>query len=285
MRVDKPEGEVTFARSGKTIVSTGDYASISPLQSFFVVKDGEAVTELTLLLTTEMIGAPVKMAEIVKPEDIDNTEKPKALRVNVESILTGSKSASLLMLTENTDEETAAIKTMMDGEVKANLKVFGISQNNAYDIMPMAESTSLGIFLNHKDSISIEVVPTEGVDEDEFVLHDRITGKDYPLGKKVVIADAETSIGRFVVRKAGLKDDADNVSDNICIMQEGSYAVVQSAIENLKSVEVRDASGRLISKVQGDGSQRLRTKITSGVQIVSVELTDGGRASYKMMFN
>ena len=285
VRVDKPEGEVTFARSGKTIVSTGDYASISPLQSFFVVKDGEAVTELTLLLTTEMIGAPVKMAEIVKPEDIDNTEKPKALRVNVESILTGSKSASLLMLTENTDEETAAIKTMMDGEVKANLKVFGISQNNAYDIMPMAESTSLGIFLNHKDSISIEVVPTEGVDEDEFVLHDRITGKDYPLGKKVVIADAETSIGRFVVRKTGLKDDADNVSDNICIMQEGSYAVVQSAIENLKSVEVRDASGRLISKVQGDGSQRLRTKITSGVQIVSIELTDGGRASYKMMFN
>lgn len=285
VRVDKPEGEVTFARSGKTIVSTGDYASISPLQSFFVVKDGEAVTELTLLLTTEMIGAPVKMAEIVKPEDIDNTEKPKALRVNVESILTGSKSASLLMLTENTDEETAAIKTMMDGEVKANLKVFGISQNNAYDIMPMAESTSLGIFLNHKDSISIEVVPTEGVDEDEFVLHDRITGKDYPLGKKVVIADAETSTGRFVVRKAGLKDDADNVSDNICIMQEGSYAVVQSAIENLKSVEVRDASCRLISKVQGDGSQRLRTKITSGVQIVSIELTDGGRASYKMMFN
>ena len=68
-------------------------------------------------------------------------------------------------------------------------------------------------------------------------------------------------------------------------MQEGSYAVVQSAIENLKSVEVRDASGSLISKAQGDGSQRLMTKIMSGVQIVSIELTDGGRASYKMMFN
>ena len=298
VRVDKPEGEATFARSGKTIVSTGDYKSISPLQSFFVEKEGEAATEFTLLLTTEMIGAPVKMAEIEKPEDkkdentgngntgegTGNAERPQALRVSVESILTGSKSASLLMLTEDTDEDAAAVKTMMDGEVKPDVKVFGIGQAGAYDIMPMAETTPLGICLSGKDSICIEVTPTTGVDAESYVLHDRLTGIDHQLGEKVVIAGAESSLGRFVVRKVGLKDDTlDNVLDGICIMKEGRYVVVKSAIANLRSVEVRDLSGLLVDKVQGDAALQLKAKTGTGVQIVTVGKADGESKSYKIV--
>lgn len=277
--VQTPQGEQTIAKAGESVVATGDATSIEPMQSFKVVSNGEQSTSLTILLTTEMIGGTKKP----DAEGENKGETTRALRVNVESLTNGSRSASLLMMA---DDDVAAVPTLMDNEVKPDVKVFGISKSNAYDIMPMAESTSLGIFLNHKDSISIEVVPTEGTDAEEYVLHDNLTDIDYKIGSQVVVSDAETSLGRFVIRKLNGTDDEKKENEhNVCIMQEGSYAVVQSAIENLKSVEVRDASGSLISKAQGDGSQRLMTKIMSGVQIVSIELTDGGRASYKMMFN
>ena len=277
--VQTPQGEQTIAKAGESVVATGDATSIEPMQSFKVVSNGEQSTSLTILLTTEMIGGTKKP----DAEGENKGETTRALRVNVESLTNGSRSASLLMMA---DDDVAAVPTLMDNEVKPDVKVFGISKSNAYDIMPMAESTSLGIFLNHKDSISIEVVPTEGTDAEEYVLHDNLTDIDYKIGSQVVVSDAETSLGRFVIRKLnGTDDEKKGNEHNVCIMQEGSYAVVQSAIENLKSVEVRDASGSLISKAQGDGSQRLMTKIMSGVQIVSIELTDGGRASYKMMFN
>lgn len=277
--VQTPQGEQTIAKAGESVVATGDATSIEPMQSFKVVSNADPSTSLTILLTTEMIGGTKKP----DAEGENKGETTRALRVNVESLTNGSRSASLLMMA---DDDVAAVPTLMDNEVKPDVKVFGISKSNAYDIMPMAESTSLGIFLNHKDSISIEVVPTEGTDAEEYVLHDNLTDIDYEIGSQVVVSDAETSLGRFVIRKLnGTDDEKKGNKHNVCIMQEGSYAVVQSAIENLKSVEVRDASGSLISKVQGDGSQRLMTKIMSGVQIVSIELTDGGRASYKMMFN
>lgn len=277
--VQTPQGEQTIAKAGESVVATGDATSIEPMQSFKVVSNADPSTSLTIFLTTEMIGGTKKP----DAEGENKGETTRALRVNVESLTNGSRSASLLMMA---DDDVAAVPTLMDNEVKPDVKVFGISKSNAYDIMPMAESTSLGIFLNHKDSISIEVVPTEGTDAEEYVLHDNLTDIDYKIGSQVVVSDAETSLGRFVIRKLnGTEDEKKGNEHNVCIMQEGSYAVVQSAIENLKSVEVRDASGSLISKVQGDGSQRLMTKIMSGVQIVSIELTDGGRASYKMMFN
>ena len=277
--VQTPQGEQTIAKAGESVVATGDATSIEPMQSFKVVSNADPSTSLTILLTTEMIGGTKKP----DAEGENKGETTRALRVNVESLTNGSRSASLLMMA---DDDVAAVPTLMDNEVKPDVKVFGISKSNAYDIMPMAESTSLGIFLNHKDSICIEVVPTEGTDAEEYVLHDNLTDIDYKIGSQVVVSDAETSLGRFVIRKLnGTDDEKKGNEHNVCIMQEGSYAVVQSAIENLKSVEVRDVSGKLISEVQGDGSQRLRTKITSGVQIVSIELTDGGRASYKMMFN
>lgn len=277
--VQTPQGEQTIAKAGETVVTTGDVTSIEPMQSFKVVSNADPSTSLTILLTTEMIGGTKKP----DGEGENKGETTRVLRVNVESLTNGSRSASLLMMA---DDDVASVPTLMDNEVKPDVKVFGISNSNAYDIMPMAESTSLGIFLNHKDSISIEVVPTEETDAEEYVLHDNLTDIDYEIGSQVVVSDAETSLGRFVIRKLnGTDDEKKGNEHNVCIMQEGSYAVVQSAIENLKSVEVRDASGSLISKVQGDGSQRLMTKITSGVQIVSIELTDGGRTSYKMMFN
>lgn len=277
--VQTPQGEQTIAKAGESVVATDDATSIEPMQSFKVVSNADPSTSLTIFLTTEMIGGTKKP----DAEGENKGETTRALRVNVESLTNGSRSASLLMMA---DDDVAAVPTLMDNEVKPDVKVFGISKSNAYDIMPMAESTSLGIFLNHKDSISIEVVPTEGTDAEEYVLHDNLTDIDYEIGSQVVVSDAETSLGRFVIRKLnGTDDEKKGNEHNVCIMQEGSYAVVQSAIENLKSVEVRDASGSLISKVQGDGSQRLMTKIMSGVQIVSIELTDGGRASYKMMFN
>lgn len=277
--VQTPQGEQTIAKAGETVVTTGDVTSIEPMQSFKVVSNADPSTSLTILLTTEMIGGTKKP----DGEGENKGETTRVLRVNVESLTNGSRSASLLMMA---DDDVASVPTLMDNEVKPDVKVFGISKSNAYDIMPMAESTSLGIFLNHKDSISIEVVPTEETDAEEYVLHDNLTDIDYEIGSQVVVSDAETSLGRFVIRKLnGTDDEKKGNEHNVCIMQEGSYAVVQSAIENLKSVEVCDASGSLISKVQGDGSQRLMTKITSGVQIVSIELTDGGRTSYKMMFN
>ena len=180
----------------------------------------------------------------------------------------------------------AAVPTLMDNEAKADVKVFGVARSNAYDIMPLAECTPLGIYLNRKDSISIEVVAVDDTAADDYVLHDNLTNVDYALGTQVVVDNAETSIGRFVIRKAGASDALKaEASQGISIMQQGDFVVVASAADNLQSVEVRDLAGRLISKVQADGTHSLKTKINSGVQIVSIVLNDGETISYKLVFN
>lgn len=65
--------------------------------------------------------------------------------------------------------------TLLDSEVKSPLKVFGIQQSQAYDILPMTGATSLGIYLSQKDSIRIEVKPIQGVDMSGYVLHDMLS--------------------------------------------------------------------------------------------------------------
>lgn len=79
-------------------------------------------------------------------------------------------------------------------------------------------STPLGIFLNHKDSISIEVVPTEGTDAEEYVLHDNLTDIDYEIGSQVVVSDAETSLGRFVIRKLNGTYDEKKENESFSVM-------------------------------------------------------------------
>lgn len=280
--VQTPQGEQTIAKAGEGIVATGDATSIEPLQSFKVVSNVKESTSLTILLTTEMIGGVKKPAV----EGDGKDEPAPALRVNVESLTSGSKSASLLLMADGDANDVTDVPTLMDNEAKADVKVFGIARSNAYDIMPVADHTPLGIYLNHKDSICIEVVPTADMYADSYVLHDNLTNNDYALGTPVVIDNAETSFGRFVVRLANVSDNASaEVGKNISIMQQGEFVVVESAAENLRSVEVHDLSGRLISKAQGNATHSLKTKIDNGIQIVSIVLTDGETMSYKLMFN
>ena len=280
--VQTPQGEQTIAKAGESVVATGDATSIEPMQSFKVVSNGEQSTSLTILLTTEMIGGTKKPAA----EGADMGETTRALRVNVQSLTNGCKSASLLLMADEAANDVAAVPTLMDNEAKADVKVFGVARSNAYDIMPLAECTPLGIYLNRKDSISIEVVAVDDTAADDYVLHDNLTNADYALGTQVVVDNAETSIGRFVIRKAGASDALKaEASQGISIMQQGDFVVVASAADNLQSVEVRDLAGRLISKVQADGTHSLKTKISRGVQIVSIVLNDGETISYKLVFN
>ena len=178
------------------------------------------------------------------------------------------------------------VPTLLDSEVKSPLKVFGIQQSQAYDILPMTGATSLGIYLSQKDSIRIEVKPIQGVDMSGYVLHDMLSGADYSLDSPLIIADAETSLGRFVIRSRYGSTDVTSVDTDqrISIVQEGSSVLVQSASGLLKSVKVIDLNGRIISRVQGNGSGCLKASIATGIQIIHIELTDGNSKDYKMIF-
>lgn len=258
------------------------------MQSFYVNTNGDASTEALLVFTPDMIGGVKKAADNGETgkDEAGSGEKPKALRVCVESMKTKSKSASLLMLPMSTSDDDVAVATLMDGEVKPNVKVFGVSNSNAYDIMPLHDVVPLGIYLNGKDSISIELRPAYAMDADEYVLHDNLTGEDYQVGSSVVVANAETSLGRFVIRKRGYADEpSSNLFDGISIMQEGQFVVVRSVADNLKSIEIRDIAGRQIDKAQAEASSQLRVKIASGINIINVETASGKSRSYKMMFN
>lgn len=293
VRVVTPEGEQIITKVGDNIVSTGSLTSIEPMQSFYVITSGDASKEVLLVLTPEMIGGVKKSADkgdAGKDEtdkgDVGSGEKPKALRVCVESMKTGSKSTSLLMLPMSTSDDDVAVATLMDSEVKPNVKVFGVSNSNAYDIMPLHDVAPLGIYLSSKDSISIELEPAYAMDADEYVLHDNFTGEDYLVGESVVVANAETSLGRFVIRKRGYADaPSSDLFGGISIMQEGQFVVVRSVADNLKSIEISDMAGLLIDRVQAIASPLLRTKIVPGINIINVETTDGKSRRYKMMFN
>lgn len=273
------------------VASTGNATTIAPMQAFYVSTNDEASTQINLLLTPEMIGGSKKATEESKPAEA------KGLRVCVESLKTGSKSAAMLVMENSeTAHDTSAgsasknsvlVPTLLDSEVKSPLKVFGIQQSQAYDILPMAGDTPLGIYLSQKDSISIEVKPVQGVDMSGYVLHDMLSGADYSLDSPVIIADAETSLGRLVIRSCYGSTDVTSVDTDqrISIVQEGSSVLVQSASGQLKSVKVIDLNGRIISRVQGNGSRCLKASIASGIQIIHIELTDGSSKDYKMIFH
>lgn len=270
--------------------STGNATTIAPMQAFYVTTNGEASKQITLLLTPEMIDGSKKATEESKPAEA------KGLKVCVESLKTRSKSAAMLVM-ENSEtaydvsagssfKNSVLVPTLLDSEVKSPLKVFGIQQSQAYDILPMTGATSLGIYLSQKDSIRIEVKPIQGVDMSGYVLHDMLSGADYSLDSPLIIADAETSLGRFVIRSRYGSTDATSVDTDqrISIVKEGSSVLVQSASGQLKSVKVIDLNGRIISRVQGNGSRYLKASIATGIQIIHIELTDGSSKDYKMIF-
>lgn len=272
------------------VASTGNASTIAPMQAFYVTTNDKPSTEITLLLTPEMIGGSKKATEESKPAEA------KGLKVCVESLKTRSKSAAMLVM-ENSEtaydvsdgssfKNSVLVPTLLDSEVKSPLKVFGIQQSQAYDILPMTGATSLGIYLSQKDSIRIEVKPIQGVDMSGYVLHDMLSGADYSLDSPLIIADAETSLGRFVIRsRYGSTDVASVDTDQrISIVQEGSSVLVQSAGGLLKSVKVIDLNGRIISRVQGNGSRCLKASIATGIQIIHIEFTDGSSKDYKMIF-
>lgn len=272
------------------VASTGNTTAIAPMQAFYVTTKDEPSTQITLLLTPEMIGGSKKATEESKPAEA------KGLKVCVESLKTRSKSAAMLVM-ENSEtaydvsagssfKNSVLVPTLLDSEVKSPLKVFGIQQSQAYDILPMTGATSLGIYLSQKDSIRIEVKPIQGVDMSGYVLHDMLSGADYSLDSPLIIADAETSLGRFVIRSRYGSTDVTSVDTDqrISIVQEGSSVLVQSAGGLLKSVKVIDLNGRIISRVQGNGSRCLKASIATGIQIIHIELTDGSSKDYKMIF-
>lgn len=272
------------------VASTGNATTIAPMQAFYVTTNGEASKQITLLLTPEMIDGSKKATEESKPAEA------KGLKVCVESLKTRSKSAAMLVM-ENSEtaydvsagssfKNSVLVPTLLDSEVKSPLKVFGIQQSQAYDILPMTGATSLGIYLSQKDSIRIEVKPIQGVDMSGYVLHDMLSGADYSLDSPLIIADAETSLGRFVIRsRYGSTDVTSADTDQrISIVKEGSSVLVQSASGQLKSVKVIDLNGRIISRVQGNGSRCLKASIATGIQIIHIELTDGSSKDYKMIF-
>ena len=272
------------------VASTGNATTIAPMQAFYVTTNAEASKQITLLLTPEMIGGSKKATEESKPAEA------KGLKVCVESLKTRSKSAAMLVM-ENSEtvydvsagssfKNSVLVPTLLDSEVKSPLKVFGIQQSQAYDILPMTGATSLGIYLSQKDSIRIEVKPIQGVDMSGYVLHDMLSGADYSLDSPLIIADAETSLGRFVIRSRYGSTDVTSVDTDqrISIVQEGSSVLVQSASGLLKSVKVIDLNGRIISRVQGNGSRCLKASIATGIQIIHIELTDGSSKDYKMIF-
>ena len=276
------KSEQTVAMVAGTTLSTGGTQTVAPMQSFYLTTNTEPSTSATILLTKEMINN--------KGTSEDKGEgKMPGLRVRVESLTNGSQSAALLLTHEAVaaaDINSAAAPTIMDGEAKADVKVFGINSGNGFDIMPLADITPLGIYLSKSDSISIKVESENGADANEYVLHDNLTNTDYAVGNSLTVAGAETSLGRFVIKKANaIGTSVDHVHGDTSIMQEGQYVVVRSADNNLSGVEIVDTNGILVSKAHGEATNQLRTRIAHGIHVVRITMAHGERKSYKMMFN
>ena len=289
----------TVLRAGGEVVATGGVTTVEPMQSFYVIVKGEPQNEVRLLLTKEMIGG--KRAE--KPGTTDTPDSsnggatkeetaPEGLKVTVESLNTGKKSVAMFLGACSTQASQyspnsmsqAFAPTLLDGEIRPEVKVFGVGSDEAFDIMPLADRIPLGILLDRADSISIVVSSTTGADLSSYVLRDNLTGKDYALGSQVVVANAESSLGRFVLRSiANMSAVADDSFSGVSIMQQGSNVVVQSADANLRSVKVLDMSGRLISKSQDSHARRLQTTGEQGIHIVCIELENGKSRGYKIM--
>lgn len=285
------ENEQTATLTNGTLTSTGNLKEIAPMQSFFVTLTGDAATEATLLLTKDMIGGTANPGNTSDSDASSDTQanQAKGIKVSVESLKEQASSTALLLTSDESKNQKhpTVVPSLLDNEIKAKVKVFGIQEAQACDILPLAEATPLGIYLDKQDSIRLTFQPQGNIDIDAYRFVDQLTHEEWSLSAPILLTQAESSIGRYVIKNintTNINMATTDPTQDVIIIKNGSQAIVRSKTQTLHSVEVISADGRIMNKIAADAHD-VTVPLSTGMQILHITLQNHQTISYKLANN
>ena len=269
-----------------TLSSLEEYASIAPMQSFFVEisSEDEENDECAITYTEDMLGSSpgTDLLRSVRGAAGGNIFRLTASAAGKEAgaLLRFSASASDYYR----DGEDADL--LIDDEVPPVVALFTLAGERAVDIQQRANGGEipLGFFLAKPEEMTLRLdVPEQCAG---WTLVDAANGKAYPLEvglNEIELGRMTTNVGRFALRgdlPTGNGVITASQPRIYCYREEGGTLVVRSVEGLMTQCEVYTVAGQLLGMACHETNE-YRLPVASGAKIIRVTFADGISSTIK----
>ena len=252
---------------------------IHPLESFFINTSQGSSANTSIVFTRDM------MLNTVANETAATRSAGYGLpMMRVMAEAGGLRSGMVLA------DSTARVnvETMLDGEVKPTVAVFAAVDGKAHDIVSTrAAEIPLGVVMAKADTLTLSFRGEGDWDMDDWELTDQADGSTYSLDEDVVITNAASSVGRFVLRsRSRMAEEMAEGGRSVYITCRGDEATATAAAGfRIERMDVYTVDGVLYgSATAGADGTSCTAKVPQGtVVVVRVTSTDGETETFKTL--
>ena len=258
---------------------------IHPLESFFVDAAGAgtnlnvAGTNLNVVFTRDMMLNTVA----------NETEATRSAGYGLPMMRVMAEAGGLrsgMVLADSTARVN--VETMLDGEVKPTVAVFAAVDGKAHDIVSTrAAEIPLGVVMAKADTLTLSFRGEGDWDMDDWELTDQADGSTYSLDEDVVITNAASSVGRFVLRsRSRMAEEMAEGGRSVYITCRGDEATATAAAGfHIERMDVYTVDGVLYgSTTAGADGTSCTAKVPQGtVVVIRVTSTDGETETFKTL--
>ena len=251
---------------------------IHPLESFFVDATGDG-TSFEVVFTRDMMLNTVA----------NETEATRSAGYGLPMMRIMAEAGGLksgMVLADSTARVN--VETMLDGEVKPTVAVFAAVDGKAHDIVSTrAAEIPLGVVMAKADTLTLSFRGEGDWDMDDWELTDQADGSTYSLDEDVVITNAASSVGRFVLRsRSRMAEEMAEGGRSVYITCRGDEATATAAAGfRIERMDVYTVDGVLYgSATAGADGTSCTAKVPQGtVVVVRVTSTDGETETFKTL--
>ena len=251
---------------------------IHPLESFFV-DAADAGIKLDVVFTRDMMLNTVA----------NETEATRSAGYGLPMMRVMAEAGGLksgMVLADSTARVN--VETMLDGEVKPTVAVFAAVDGKAHDIVSTrAAEIPLGVVMAKADTLTLSFRGEGDWDMDDWELTDQADGSTYSLDEDVVITNAASSVGRFVLRsRSRMAEEMAEGGRSVYITCRGDEATATAAAGfRIERMDVYTVDGVLYgSATAGADGTSCTAKVPHGtVIVVRVTSTDGETETFKTL--
>lgn len=252
---------------------------IHPLESFFINTSQGSDDNTSIVFTRDMMLNTVA----------DETAATRSAGYGLPMMRVMAEAGGLrsgMVLADSTARVN--VETMLDGEVKPTVAVFAAVDGKAHDIVSTrAAEIPLGVVMAKADTLTLSFRGEGDWDMDDWELTDQADGSTYSLDEDVVITNAASSVGRFVLRsRSRMAEEMAEGGRSVYITCRGDEATATAAAGfRIERMDVYTVDGVLYgSATAGADGTSCTAKVPQGtVVVVRVTSTDGETETFKTL--
>lgn len=252
---------------------------IHPLESFFINTSQGSSAKTSIVFTRDMMLNTVA----------DETAATRSAGYGLPMMRVMAEAGGLrsgMVLADSTARVN--VETMLDGEVKPTVAVFAAVDGKAHDIVSTrAAEIPLGVVMAKADTLTLSFRGEGDWDMDDWELTDQADGSTYSLDEDVVITNAASSVGRFVLRsRSRMAEEMAEGGRSVYITCRGDEATATAAAGfRIERMDVYTVDGVLYgSATAGADGTSCTAKVPQGtVVVIRVTSTDGETETFKTL--